>query len=464
MVGDLVGDRAQAVPEALRQRGGRVEHEPQPREERLGQRAVGLEARREQRVAGGHVVVDGRGDLAQRARPCASNSAGTGLPSSMCSVPPNASTWPRLWLPPNVWLHGSQSTSTGGSARMNGHTWPSACWLEHSIRCVLITPFGAPVDPEVNRIFATVSGPSAANARSTSAPGLGRLEVGERERRRPRSPATTTGTRRRRPSSAGAERAAVVGEDHAGRAQAGDRADALVVAAEQRVGRAERDDGDAGGVGAEQHQQCSIELPDRIISGRSGPRPCSRSACAIASARARAAPQVSVSQPVAAERPLRRQHAVRMRLRPGPEQVRHARRVLARRVGGADEDRAVRAALGDDPRRREHVHRGGHAQRSSRGSAGTGSSKSSRTASKYELHAWQRHWAVMICPPHCPTRSTVPAPQNGQVGDAHGSYRRARGPTATSRPARRARSSRPRRRAGRRATRAPARAGRPDRG
>ncbi len=41
--------------------------------------------------------------------------------------------------------------------------------MEHSIRWVLITPFGVPVDPEVRRIFATVSGPSAVKVRSTSA-------------------------------------------------------------------------------------------------------------------------------------------------------------------------------------------------------------------------------------------------------------------------------------------------------
>ena len=32
------------------------------------------------------------------------------------------------------------------------------CWLLHSIRCVLMTPLGVPVDPDVNRIFATSSG------------------------------------------------------------------------------------------------------------------------------------------------------------------------------------------------------------------------------------------------------------------------------------------------------------------
>jgi hypothetical protein len=70
MVRGVVGDDAQAVPQRLGQRRGGVEHEPQAREEHGGELAVGLEARREQRVAGGHVVVDGRRDLAQgRDRP-----------------------------------------------------------------------------------------------------------------------------------------------------------------------------------------------------------------------------------------------------------------------------------------------------------------------------------------------------------------------------------------------------------
>ena len=35
------------------------------------------------------------------------------------------------------------------------------------MRWVLITPFGVPVDPDVNRTFATVSGPTRAWASST---------------------------------------------------------------------------------------------------------------------------------------------------------------------------------------------------------------------------------------------------------------------------------------------------------
>src|ERR1700730_19195079 len=41
-------------------------------------------------------------------------------------------------------------------------------WFEHSIRWVLITAFGAPAEPEVNRNLARVSGQTAAGARSTA--------------------------------------------------------------------------------------------------------------------------------------------------------------------------------------------------------------------------------------------------------------------------------------------------------
>src|SRR3954467_10459400 len=43
-----------------------------------------------------------------------------------------------------------------------------ACWLEVSMRWVLITAFGVPVEPEVNRNFAIVSGVMAAKAFSTA--------------------------------------------------------------------------------------------------------------------------------------------------------------------------------------------------------------------------------------------------------------------------------------------------------
>ena len=68
-----------------------------------------------------------------------------------------------------MWFHGSQSQSTGGSSARNGITLRIISWFEHSMRCVLITPFGRPVDPDVKRILAIVSGPTRACASSTAA-------------------------------------------------------------------------------------------------------------------------------------------------------------------------------------------------------------------------------------------------------------------------------------------------------
>ena len=66
-------------------------------------------------------------------------------------------------------------------------------WLAHSMPCVLITPLGWPVEPEVNRILATVSGPTRAKAASTA--GVGRSSVSAANgvtRRAPRLPRLAT--------------------------------------------------------------------------------------------------------------------------------------------------------------------------------------------------------------------------------------------------------------------------------
>ena len=76
-----------------------------------------------------------------------------------------------LWLPPKVWLQGSQSSSTGGSSSRKGQTCRICCWFAASMPCVLSTPFGVPVDPEVKRIFATSVGWTDAKRRSTSSVG-----------------------------------------------------------------------------------------------------------------------------------------------------------------------------------------------------------------------------------------------------------------------------------------------------
>src|SRR5437660_11801458 len=90
----------------------------------------------------------------------------------MYIVPPLRKIWLKLKLPPKVWFHGSQSTITGGRSSTKGQACASICWFAHSMRCVLITPFGVPVEPEVNRIFATDSGFTFENSLSIVEPGL----------------------------------------------------------------------------------------------------------------------------------------------------------------------------------------------------------------------------------------------------------------------------------------------------
>jgi hypothetical protein len=71
-----------------------------------------------------------------------------------------------LWLPPAVWCQGSQSTITGGSSCRNASMVRTIAWLVHSMRWVLITALGMPVEPEVNSSLPMVSGPTRAAAAS----------------------------------------------------------------------------------------------------------------------------------------------------------------------------------------------------------------------------------------------------------------------------------------------------------
>src|SRR6476659_5151057 len=70
-----------------------------------------------------------------------------------------------------VWLQGSQSTTTGGASSRKRKPADIIAWFAHSIRCVLITALGDPVEPDVNRNLAMVSGPTVAWAWSTACDG-----------------------------------------------------------------------------------------------------------------------------------------------------------------------------------------------------------------------------------------------------------------------------------------------------
>jgi hypothetical protein len=98
---------------------------------------------------------------------------GAGRPSSTTSVPPLRSTMCRLWLAPKVWLQGSQSTSTGFSCARKRQACAIICWLAHSMRCVLTTTLGWPVEPDVSRYLAGWSGVMARKACITPGPSSG---------------------------------------------------------------------------------------------------------------------------------------------------------------------------------------------------------------------------------------------------------------------------------------------------
>ena len=196
----------------------------------------------------------------------------------------------KLWFPPNVWLHGSQSTTTGGRVANRGQSWRMACWFEQSIRWVLTTPFGLPVDPDVKRIFAIVSGPTATLARSSEAPGavlrrsltvvaFGALFF------------VTSGTPGQR------------GRDGAAAKRAGSSTYATPGPTTSTIARSfakSRDASEyAGDTGAAGTPACiaasctsawSMPLSERRRTGRSGAAPRSRSPCAIARTEAIASP------------------------------------------------------------------------------------------------------------------------------------------------------------------------------
>src|ERR1700678_2493448 len=75
---------------------------------------------------------------------------------------------PTLLLEPNVCAHGAQSTRIGGSSFTNGSASAYMTWFELSIRWVLTTALGWPVEPDVSRNLAIPSGVMAARAARAS--------------------------------------------------------------------------------------------------------------------------------------------------------------------------------------------------------------------------------------------------------------------------------------------------------
>ena len=233
-------------------------------------------------------------------------SPGTGRPPSMYRLPPLGRTRKKLWLLPKVWLQGSQSTTTGGVVARKGQQAKRLSWLAVSIRWVLTTPFGRPVDPEVKSTLAIVSGLTAAKAAFTAAracsdgPSL-RLAsattsaVDQTGTVTPVSPVTPVAPAIA--SSAGAKRAGSSTKIRLGRswrATSPSRSKVVEASAyELEMGAA----GTPTCIAASIISAVATLLSGRIITGRSAVAPASSSAAASASTRASAALYVTVLQP-----------------------------------------------------------------------------------------------------------------------------------------------------------------------
>ena len=339
-----------ALANVGRERGAGVAESLQPREQAPPQLPVGLEIRQKHLEASRHVVINGRRD-SLRLRTVASIAPGSGRPSSMKNEPPLESTRLKLLLPPKVWLHGSQSISVGGSAAKLGLTPRSIAWFDVIIRWVLITPLGVPVEPEVNRSLAIVSGPTFAWARSTSARGLGRQHRLERVARRGGGrvrPDDDLHVRRHGRLDRGGEGTAVVCERQARRQQPDDRLELGEILGDQRIGRRHGRVRNAGDHRAEADQgvidAVAGEDRDRPLDGEV---PVDQALGDAARRRARRG--VGYLAPLAPVRALAlgQKHPLRRDLGPVIEPVGRGAGIGAQRVGRARQHDAVRATLDD---------------------------------------------------------------------------------------------------------------------
>ena len=132
------------------------------------------------------------------------------------------------------------------------------------MRWVLITAFGRPVEPDVSRNLAIVSGPTAARARSSSTPGCAARRSANA------SPLTAPGVARGEAQNSrrddGVEGAreggAVGGVDEAGRQQAESELELGEILRRERVGRRDRTIGDAD-LHRRQADQCVLDVVAR---------------------------------------------------------------------------------------------------------------------------------------------------------------------------------------------------------
>ena len=123
-----------------------------------------------------------------------------------------------------MWLHGSQSTTTGGRVARNGHICAMRLLVraEHALR--VDDALGLPVEPEVKSTLAMVSGPSARSG--LDARGRARAASASSGGAAPAAAAAHDAARRGRERGEGALVAIGVGRvDQPGREDARDRAE-----------------------------------------------------------------------------------------------------------------------------------------------------------------------------------------------------------------------------------------------
>ena len=157
----------QPVPKRWRHRGCGVNQAVKPGEERPAQRGIAFQMERQPVIARWHAEMQRRRHRAQRSQSgsvrlirrglaavhvVAAAIGERGVGSCGCCRHNDA----RAASPPPP-ADAAPGTET---AR------PCARAFEHIIRCVLITAFGSPVEPEVNRILAGASGSTPAKAAS----------------------------------------------------------------------------------------------------------------------------------------------------------------------------------------------------------------------------------------------------------------------------------------------------------
>ena len=210
-----------------------------------------------------------------------------------------------------------------------------------------MTPLGFPVEPEVNRNFAMVSGVTLALRGGDAGVVFGADEVVEQRRLavcRRIAGDHQFGVARQRRRDGAPERAAVTGEHHAGRQQVDDGAQLAEVGRQQRIGRRDRRIGNA-----DAHRRQRQQRVFDVVAGNDRDRlvrrePAAQERCADAPGQ-RQHLRIAQRAPVALRVALAEEHAVGRGL--GPVFQRLAQRgVIGREhLRGADMDDAARLAL-----------------------------------------------------------------------------------------------------------------------